>query len=675
MSAALMLRNCAYWCAVLRADLAAVKEHAAVSNSNEAALQSKIQQSNESLAVSERSLLDLNAQLAEKAEQISALERELDSEKHAAITLKTAVDTEKLNCSALQKSHAEVMIAARLEAVEKSEKIMVLERELDCEKQAAIGLRALVDSEKQKCSVLQKSHEEAKGSLEREMEQERAATKEEKGQLLAAVIQLQDTVELYERRLESEAEAQNAQVLNSVAARLEAEGREASLQEHLRQATQAANSRERVLEELAEKNCILQTEYDLLHESQEALRKEVSALREEVEHRDGTVQSLQLEAADLQGKLTQAKTLAAFLKSELKAECEGIGALQKEFDDSKTLADEQAATADRMLELEKEKTRAHCNMLQHESTLTKTQLTFLQTELGAKCESIRNLQTELDAFKMQSDEKSAALHMELEAERNKARALQLDFDAAKAQWGRAAEKMSTELEIAREKTQVLQEAKAYAQSRSNMQSKFDNINLDTAGVVPSEAPDPGQAAAVEQETKGDETVITDISAPAEVYIVLDMELPEIKGKVCLFASLPVRVRRFDGKCASLQEEDFRREMIANVAAAVDGDSDKIKIHGIEAGSIVVKMSLHPGVLTRQIFPSTNTTQLCSSCSLPHVCCMRAWLRVCKRVQGVCGVDKDLQAVVHQLQQQVNFNAIVHIFGALEFTSSLIFHTS
>jgi hypothetical protein len=93
----------------------------------------------------------------------------------------------------------------------------------------------------------------------------------------------------------------------------------------------------------------------------------------------------------------------------------------------------------------------------------------------------------------------------------------------------------------------------------------------------------------------------------------------------------------DGKCASFQEEDFRREMIANVAAAVDGDSDKIEIHGIDAGSIVVKIEIHgidagsivvkmslaPGVFTRQTFPSTNTTQLGSSCSLPHVCCMRA----------------------------------------------------
>jgi chromosome segregation ATPase len=531
-----MLRNCAYRCAVLRADLAAVKEHAAVLNGNEAALQSKIQQSNESLAFSERSLLDLNAQLAEKAEQISALERELDSEKHAAITLKTVVDTEKQKCSALQKSQEEVMIAARLEAVEKSEKIMVLERELNSEKQAAIGLRALVDTEKQKCSVLQKSHEEIKSSLEREIYQERAATKEEKGQLLAAVIQLQDTVELYERKLESEAEAQNAQILDSVAARLEAEGREASLQEQLRQATQAADSRERVLEEWAKKNSILQTEYDLLHESQEALRNQVSALREGVEQRDGTVQSLQVEAADLQGKLTQAKTLAAFLNSELKAECESIGALQEEFEDSKTQADEQAATADRMLELEKEKIRAHCNMLQHESTLTKTQLTSLQAELGARCESIRNLQTELDAVRMKSDEKSAALHKELETERNKAHALQRDFDAAKARWDTDAEKMSTELEMLREKRQGLQEAKAYAQSRSNMQSRFDNINLDTAGVVASEAPDPGQAAVVEHETKEDGTVITDISAPAEVYIVLYMELHEIRGKVCLFAN-------------------------------------------------------------------------------------------------------------------------------------------
>lgn len=65
---------------------------------------------------------------------------------------------------------------------------------------------------------------------------------------------------------------------------------------------------------------------------------------------------------------------------------------------------------------------------------------------------------------------------------------------------------------------------------------------------------------------------------------------------------------------SFQEEEFGREMIANVAAAVDGDADKIKILGIEAGSIIVKMSLAPGMFTRQIFPSTNTT-----CLLPHVC--------------------------------------------------------
>jgi hypothetical protein len=330
-----MLRNCACCFADLQADLAAAKEHAAVLNGNEAALQSKIKQSNESLAFSERSLLDLDAQLAEKTEQIIALDLELDSEKHAVITLKTVVDTEKQKCSALQKSQEEVMIAARLEAAEKSEKIMVLERELDSEKQAAMSLRALVDTEKQKCSVLQKSHEEVKDSLEREMEQERAATKEVKGRLLAAVIQLQDTVELYERKLESEAEAQKAQMLNSMAARLEVEGREASLLEQLRQATQAADSRERVLEEWEKKNSILQTEYALMHESQEALRQQVSALREGVDQRDGLVQSLKLEAAYLQGKLTQAKTLAAFLNSELKAECESIGAHQKEFDDAR----------------------------------------------------------------------------------------------------------------------------------------------------------------------------------------------------------------------------------------------------------------------------------------------------------------------------------------------------
>ena len=406
-------------------------------------------QSNESLAFSERSLLDLKAQLAEKAEQIIALEQELDSEKNAAITLKNVVDTEKQKCAMLQKSQEEFMIVARLESAERSEKIMMLERELDSMTQAAIGLKALLDTEKQKCSVLQKSHEEVKGLLEREM-----ATKEEKDQLLAAVIQLQDTVELYEEKLESEVAAQKAQILDSVAAQLEVEGREATLQEQLRQATQTADSRERVLEEWAKKISILQTEYDLMCESQEELRQLVSALREGVEQRDGTVQSLQIEAADLQGKLTQAKTLAVFLNSELKAECESIGALQKEFDDAKTRADEQAATAERMLELEKEKARAYCSMLQHESTLTKTQLASVQTELGAKCESIRNLQTELDAVKMQSDEKSAALHKEFEAERNKARALQRNFDAAKAQWDTDAENMSTESEKAREKTQV-----------------------------------------------------------------------------------------------------------------------------------------------------------------------------------------------------------------------------
>ena len=58
---------------------------------------------------------------------------------------------------------------------------------------------------------------EDKISVEREMERDKVAMEEEKGQLLAAVTQLQHTVESYEKKLESEAAAQNAQILSLVA--------------------------------------------------------------------------------------------------------------------------------------------------------------------------------------------------------------------------------------------------------------------------------------------------------------------------------------------------------------------------------------------------------------------------------------------------------------------------
>jgi len=57
------------------------------------------------------------------------------------------------------------------------------------------------------------------------------------------------------------------------------------------------------------------------------------------------------------------------------------------------------------------------------------------------------------------------------------------------------------------------------------------------------------------------------------------------------------VRLLTASHSCLQEEDFRRAVIADVAAAVHGDPQKITILGLEAGSIVVKMQLAPGVIS------------------------------------------------------------------------------
>ena len=57
------------------------------------------------------------------------------------------------------------------------------------------------------------------------------------------------------------------------------------------------------------------------------------------------------------------------------------------------------------------------------------------------------------------------------------------------------------------------------------------------------------------------------------------------------------VRLLTASHSCLQEEDFRRAMISDVAAAVHGDPRKISILGLEAGSIVVKMQLASGVIS------------------------------------------------------------------------------
>jgi hypothetical protein len=131
---------------------------------------------------------------------------------------------------------------------------------------------------------------EDKDSLKCEIEQDKVAMEEEKGQLLAAVTQLQHTVESYERKLESEAAAQNAQIL-SLVAKLERE-------ETAHLSTMAKLEREETAhlstsQELEKFESVLQTCMDALKQG----KQEKTTLQNSLDEHQASLLALEIKCA------------------------------------------------------------------------------------------------------------------------------------------------------------------------------------------------------------------------------------------------------------------------------------------------------------------------------------------------------------------------------------------
>jgi len=326
---------------------------------------------------------------------------------------------------------------------------------------------------------------------------------------LAAAKEQTDVLKGNEAALQTQLKQSNESFID---ARKEAEGREANLQEQLKRAFEAVDSNERDVEGWTKKYSTLQREHDLVHETQDGLRQQIAALQECVEQKVGTAQLVQLEIADLHSKLARAKEHAVSVNNELIAICSSMVTLQKEFDDAKIRSDERAEAADRRLEGERVKAR----VMQQDFDAAKAQW---DSVLEIECRKTHAFQEACDTLK----EQLKLRREEAEETQKQLRMTQDSLDRSVNE----CQGLSQQLAEAQK-----QEAKGNASSKSDEQIRSEHVNPDTAKVAVL----PGQGAVIDEETAAGATSLEDASSLAQVDVVLDMDLSEIAGKVCMFAS-------------------------------------------------------------------------------------------------------------------------------------------